>query len=88
MNARTAPTESAIAVPAAASAPTPAAPPEPVAKPARRLRKAMLMLSVPLLLVAGVGGIAGGWYQSVPTCPGVPRHRAPVGAGSCLGGRR
>ena len=49
---RTAPPEPAIAVPVAAPAS------EPAAKPARSLRKALVMLSVPLLLVAG----GAGWW--------------------------
>ncbi|WP_374393302.1 efflux RND transporter periplasmic adaptor subunit [Tabrizicola sp.] len=86
MNARTAPTEPAIAVPAAASAPTPAAPPEPVAKPARRLRKAMLMLSVPLLLVAGVGGwwLTGAAQESTENAY---LHQARISIAPTVGGR-
>ena len=83
MNARTTPAEPAIAVPAASPAPKPAAP---AMKPARRLRKAMLMLSVPLLLVAGVGGwwLTGGSRESTENAY---LHQARISIAPTVGGR-
>ncbi len=56
MNARTTPSEPSAAV----AAPVPAPAPLPEPRKARPLRKALVMLSVPALLLAGVGG----WWLS------------------------
>lgn len=85
MNARTAPVESAIAVPATSPAPDPVAP-APAVKPARRLRKTMLMLSVPLLLVAGIGGwwLTGTGQESTENAY---LHQARISVAPTVGGR-
>lgn len=77
MNARANPAEPSVAV-----AP-PAAPP---AKPARALRKTLLMLSVPLLLVAGVGGwwLSGAGQESTENAY---LHQARISVAPTVGGR-
>ena len=80
MNARTAPSESAIAVPVAAPAS------EPAAKPARSLRKALVMLSVPLLLVAG----GAGWWLTGANRESTENaylHQARISIAPTVGGR-
>lgn len=78
MNARATAAEPAVAVPAAASAPA--------AKPARPLRKALLMLSLPLVLVAGVGG----WWLSGADRESTENaylHQARISVAPTVGGR-
>lgn len=78
MNARTSPTEAALVLPAAAPAPEP--------KPARPLRKALLMLSVPVLLLAGVGG----WWLSGAqreTTENAYLHQARISVAPTVAGR-
>jgi len=80
MNARTAPPEPAIAVPVAAPAS------EPAAKPARSLRKALVMLSVPLLLVAG----GAGWWLTGANRESTENaylHQARISIAPTVGGR-
>jgi membrane fusion protein, multidrug efflux system len=83
MNARSTPNEPAIAVAVPAAAP--AAAPTP-AKPARSLRKALLMLSVPVLLVAGVGGwwLTGSAQESTENAY---LHQARISVAPTIGGR-
>jgi membrane fusion protein, multidrug efflux system len=86
MNARTNPDQPAVAVvPAAAPAPatTPAPAPD---KPARSLRKVLLMLSVPVLLVAGVGGwwLTGAAQESTENAY---LHQARISIAPTIGGR-
>ncbi|MFO1202612.1 MAG: HlyD family secretion protein [Tabrizicola sp.] len=79
MNARTTPVEPAIAVVPPAPAPAPA-------KPARPLRKALLMLSVPALLVAGVGG----WWltgANTESTENAYLHQARISVAPTVGGR-
>lgn len=79
MNARTTPAEPILAV--APAVPTPA----PV-KPARSLRKALLMLSVPALLLAG----AGGWWLTGAARESTENaylHQARVSVAPTIGGR-
>ena len=80
MNARTSPTEAAAAV----TAPNPA--PAPAAKPARPLRKAFLMLSVPVLLIAGIGGwwLTGANRESTENAY---LHQARISVAPTVGGR-
>ncbi len=81
MNARTTtPVEPAAAVTA------PAAAPGPVGKPARPLRKALLMLSVPALLIAGVGGwwLTGADRESTENAY---LHQARISIAPTVGGR-
>jgi membrane fusion protein, multidrug efflux system len=86
MNARTNPDQPAVAVvPAAVPAPatTPAPAPD---KPARSLRKVLLMLSVPVLLVAGVGGwwLTGAAQESTENAY---LHQARISIAPTIGGR-
>ena len=80
MNARTSPAEAAAAV----TAPNPA--PAPAAKPARPLRKAFLMLSVPVLLIAGIGGwwLTGANRESTENAY---LHQARISVAPTVGGR-
>lgn len=78
MNARTAPTEPSFAVAAPAAAPEPAK--------ARPFRKALLMLSVPVLLAAG----AGGWWLSGADRESTENaylHQARLSIAPTVGGR-
>lgn len=80
MNARTTPAEPAIAIPGPMSAASPAP------KPSRPLRKALLMLSVPALLVAG----AGGWWLSGAAQESTENaylHQARISVAPTIGGR-
>lgn len=85
MNARSTPTEPAIAVapPAAAPAPAPASAPT---KPARSFRKVLLMLSVPVLLIAGGGGwwLTGAAQESTENAY---LHQARISVAPTIGGR-
>jgi membrane fusion protein (multidrug efflux system) len=78
MNARTSPTEAALVIPAAVPAPEP--------KKARPLRKALLMLSVPVLLLAGVGGwwLSGSQQESTENAY---LHQARISVAPTVGGR-
>ncbi len=80
MNARTTPAEPATAVAVAASDPAPAA------KPARPLRKTLLMLSVPVLLAAGVGvwWLSGADHE---TTENAYLHQAHLSIAPTVGGR-
>lgn len=85
MNARTNPAEPAIvdAAPVPAAAPVAAEAP---ARPARSLRKTLLMLSVPLLLVAG----AGGWWLTgadQESTENAYLHQARISVAPTVGGR-
>lgn len=80
MNARTTPVEPAAAVAAPSPEKTPAA------RPARSLRKALLMLSVPVLLAAGVGG----WWLSGADSESTENaylHQARLSIAPTVGGR-
>lgn len=77
MNARTNPVEPAVAVVPPAPAP---------AKAARPLRKALLMLSVPALLVAGFGG----WWltgANTESTENAYLHQARISVAPTVGGR-
>lgn len=79
MNARTTPAEPVLAV--APAVPTPA----PV-KPTRSLRKALLMLSAPVLLLAG----AGGWWltgAAQESTENANLHQARISVAPTIGGR-
>jgi membrane fusion protein (multidrug efflux system) len=78
MNARTSPTEAALVIPAAVPAPDP--------KKARPLRKTLLMLSVPVLLLAGVGGwwLSGSQQESTENAY---LHQARISVAPTVGGR-
>lgn len=79
MNARTTPAEPVIAV-------VPAAPAAAPVKPARSLRKALLMLSVPSLLVVG----AGGWWltgAAQESTENAYLHQARISVAPTIGGR-
>jgi membrane fusion protein (multidrug efflux system) len=78
MNARTSPAEAALVIPAAAPAPEP--------EQARPLRKALLMLSVPVLLLAGVGGwwLSGSQQESTENAY---LHQARISVAPTVGGR-
>ncbi|MBL9061832.1 HlyD family secretion protein [Tabrizicola sp.] len=86
MNARTSPIEASAAAAPASPAPVSAPDPTPAPRKARPLRKALLMLSVPALLVAGVGGwwLTGAAQESTENAY---LHQARISVAPTVAGR-